>query len=153
MFGRRPTRYWSKRFSNKINNLYVIHNNIISIECNELKEMNSGNLFPDPSETLQRHRKHQHLNYSERWRIYKLIVAGDNNKNSLSSKFNIGISTINNIWKEFGPHNRSKSLEGRWSASKVLQSIKLRRFIINFVEAHHNPFTSDDILHEVKILA
>ena len=82
--------------------------------------------------------------------IYKLIVTGDHNKNSLSSKFNIGISTINNILKEFGSQNRSKSLEKWWSASKILQSIKLRRFIINFVETHHNPFKSDNILHEVK---
>ena len=150
MFERRLIRNWSfKRFSKKISNLYVIHN-IISIEFNELKEMNSENLFPDPSKTLQLHRKHQHLSYSERWHIYKLIVAGDHNKNSLSSKFNIGISTINNIWKEFRPQNRSKSSERRWGASKILQSIKLRRFIINFVETHHNPFTSDDILHEVK---
>ena len=44
--------------------------------------------------------------------IYKLIVAGDHNKNSLSSKFNIGISTINNIWKEFGPQIEANHWKG-----------------------------------------
>ena len=112
--------------------------------------MNIADIYPDPSQTLLLHRKHQHLSYSERLYVYKLIVNGNQEKGELSSLFNISLSSINNILKEFNPGNIINSLEGWSKASKILHSSILRQFIMKFVETHNNPFTSNDVILAVK---
>ena len=44
------------------------------------QQMNIADIYPDPSQTLLLHRKHQHLSYSERLYVYKLIVNGNQEK-------------------------------------------------------------------------
>ena len=118
--------------------------------ANEASTNKQLNIYPDPDLTLLIHKKHQHLNYSERFYIYKLITDCNQGKGALSSQFNISLSSINNIVKEISPININNSLEGWSKASKILYSSVLRNFSIKFIEIHNDSFTSSDIINSVK---
>ena len=118
-------------------------------EDNEHDQQNSE-LYPSPTETLDRREKGGHLSISERWTIYKLIQIEKVEQQYIMKRFKLSYSTIRNILKEYDNESYSWRRNISKHGSKLLQSKVIQKIVKEYVIKETNPFWIDDIIKHVN---
>ena len=132
----------------------------LEIDCKDFSSSVENNNYHtldlDPKETLPKRRKRSRLSYDEKIEVVKMLRSGWYTKFEICWRWNISMSTINRILRDFdesrpSPFSEKKVLFWKFEESKLLQKL-----IDNYLISQDKPFTSKSIQsmlrQELKVL-
>ena len=112
-------------------------------------------LYPDPTETLLIRQSKYRLSYSEKLEIMKKLRSNLYTKVEIWRRWNISMSTINRISREFEADKIPHYAETRILYWKLAESKRIQKLINDYLMTQDEPFTSKSIQtmiwHELKI--
>ena len=90
------------------------------------------------------------MSFPERWTVYKMISYEGEDNERMKEKYNLSLSTLKNIKREFDCNSPSSKLQLSKRSSKVMQSSIIQKQVKEYIENTTSPFWVDDVIKFIK---